>query len=152
MQDGPGRKIPRKVEAVSTLPAAETIAKLREAELGWHFVSAITANDDKVVELRKDYKAQGYRALGTEWMFVHNLEDIPVFASDPPVRELFSQAEVDAVPQGASHKRKLLPETRLYSIWSEERDCGWVTSMPHGRSAWVSSLYVHEEFRGRGYG
>jgi GNAT superfamily N-acetyltransferase len=37
-------------------------------------------------------------------------------------------------------------------VWDDTGDYGWVSSIPVGDKAWVSDLYVHEAFRGMGYG
>jgi GNAT superfamily N-acetyltransferase len=152
MRDPPGTKNPRKTEVVShALPPAETVRRIRSAGLGWHFICDVSDGQD-FAQVREAYKREGYRALGTEWLFTHDLRAIPVLESDPPVRLLESEAELAQVRQVARQKRKLMEGARLYSVFDQARDFGWVTSISSGPDAWTSDLFVHPEFRGQGYG
>ncbi len=102
--------------------------------------------------MREAYKREGYRALGTEWLFTHDLRDIPQFDCEPPVRRVHSVEEWRTVPQQAPQPRHFRSDTRGYCIWDESRDYGWVHSVPYGNDCWVSDLYVYADFRGQGYG
>lgn len=153
MKDGPGRKIPRKIEVAAVgFEPSEVLLKIRSLGIGWHFLCHVHELDEDFEEIRNTYKTGGYRAMSTEWLFVHDLYQVLHFDSVPPVLQLDNQPEVDAVPQRAKHKRKLIPGTRLYAAWDETTDYGWVESIPAGRNAWVANLYVHREARGSGYG
>lgn len=155
MRDAPGRRRPRKTEVIAWgRPPAETISAIREAELAWHFLCDIRPSTEILggEEVRSEYKQLGYRSLSTEWMFVHDLQNVPVIESEPPVRPVTSQAEADAIPQVARQRRNYMLGTRKFAIWDDTRDYGWVTSIPEGQDAWVQGLHVQEEFRRRRYG
>lgn len=153
MQDGPGRKEPRKIEAVScSLSPTEMVRGIGDLGLGWHFASKIHAPDADFKAIRQEFKSLGYRAVATEWMFTHSLADIPPVTSEPPPRMVITHAEADAIPQIAQHKRKVRDGVRLYGVWDKTRDYGWVQSVPFGEAAWVANLYVHKDARGRGFG
>jgi predicted GNAT family acetyltransferase len=153
LRDGPGRKEPRKIEIVaSDLSPRSVVEEVNEAKVGWHFLCHIHPSEAETKSIRESYKSLGYRAVSSEWMFVHDLQDIPVFDSEPPVRLVATQAELDQVPQVAKHKLKLMLNCRQFGVFDEERDYGWVRSIPIGRDAWVSNLYVHAAARGRGFG
>lgn len=156
MRDGPGKKgNPRKIEVVAcNLSPGETIRQVRELNLGWHFLCAAYASESDFAETRKECKAHGYRALGTEWYFVHNLDPtrVPILESDPPVRLVTSREQYATIQHRNRQPRAYRgDESRQYCIW-DDFDFGWVHSVPHGPDNWVSDLYVHQEFRGRGFG
>lgn len=153
MQDHPPRKKPRKIEVIATeIDPQEVLAQLERANLGWHFLCHIHTNDDDFDSIRSIYKSNGYRAVSREALFIHDLKEIPVFESDPPVIQLRDQEHLDSIPQQAQHKRHLLPDTRKFCAHDDVQDFGWVTSIPVGEDAWVAGLYVNEIDRKRGYG
>ncbi len=153
LQDGPGRKNPRKIEViVSELEPAEVVRRIKKTGLGWHFLCHIHADDAEFDVIRAAYKELGYRAMSTEWIFIHHLENIPHFTSDPPVRKVETIEQAKSIPQRASQRRKFRAESRLYAAWDDATDYGWVESVPFGEDAWVSGLYVFRDARGRGFG
>lgn len=160
LRDAPGRKNPRKIEVIAHgIEPAEVVRKIRESDIGWHFLCEVHVPNAPFDEIRGEYKAAGYRALGTEWLFAHDLGEIPVFESEPSVRRVTTVEESERLKL-ASGRRKILPQhlkgenqpQRLYAAMDEVRVCGWVSSIPVGRSAWVSDLYVFQEHRGKGFG
>jgi GNAT superfamily N-acetyltransferase len=152
MQDTPSRKDARKIEIVAhNLTPSQAVGIVAPWHLGRHFISHIHANEQQR-EIREEYKSLGYRVLATEWMFIHDLEDIPKFDCSPSVIEVPSQEFLDGVSQRAKQPRKYDADTRLFGIWNEEQDFGWVRSIPFGENAWVSALHVNEESRRNGYG
>ncbi len=153
MQDKPPRKNPRKIEIIACeLEPAVAVDRIQKLNLGWHFVCSIDPIEVNPTEVRDQYKALGYRAIATEWMFIHRLQSIPVFACDPPVQRVETQAQLNQIPQSARQKQRLPENGRLYMIWDEPRDIGRVQSIPVGQNAWVADLYVQAELRGQGYG
>lgn len=153
MQDDPPRKNPRKVEIMGCAVDPDEVSRtLRKASVGWHFYVDIVSTEVSLLERKKLFKAAGYRALGTEWVFVHDLRVIPEATSDPPVRLVQHQEQFRNLPQVAAQKRPYYPDVRQYCIWDERRTYGWVFSRPVGPDAWTGDLYVHEHVRGRGYG
>ncbi len=154
MRDGPGKKRdPRKIEVVACgLSPEEAISRTQAQNLGWHFLCHLYGDAAEAAEIRAAYKQLGYRALGTEWMFTHDLLNVPVFDSEPPVRRVEDEAMWLSIRQQASQPRPFRPETRGYCIWDGDRDYGWVHSVPLDNDAWVSDLYVYADSRGQGYG
>lgn len=153
LHDDPQRKDPRKTEVVTSGKAsASVVDEIQRAGLGWHFLCDIQGNGFDFEGRRSEYKALGYRAMTTEWMFVHDLIKVPEFDSSPPVRIVTSQAEANGIPQIAKHKLKLQPGSRDFWIWDERRDYGAVRSLDIGDCGWVQGLHVHRDVRRRGYG
>ena len=128
------------------------IREIQDSGIGWHFLCDIHSPQEDFTSRRAQYNELGYRALSTEWLFIHDMKDIPDFESDPQVRLVSDQDVLSHINQIASQPRKLQPGSRLYSAWDEGQDFGWVTSVPYRDSAWVANLYVHREFRGKGFG
>lgn len=160
MRDPPGAKYERKKElVVHGLSPEDAVSRIREADVGWHFVCHVHEPDGPFQELRAGYKEQGYRALATEWMFVHDLAHLPIPASTPLPRRVRSTEEAEFVRQAAGRKQILPVELstdpaplRLYAVLEGQEAKGWVRSVPVGDDAWVSNLYVLEPERGKGYG
>lgn len=153
MRDTPARKNERKIEVISHGVSPEKVVQtIQESELGWHFLCDIHDESEDYQAKRDHYKALGYRAMSTEWLFAHDMKNIPLFESDPPVRQILDQEMLKTINQVASQPQKVREGTRKFAVWDETRDYGWVTSIPFRDSAWVSDLYVHKELRGNGYG
>lgn len=153
MKDDPPRKKPRTAEVVAVNDdPARVISAITDQHVGWHFLSRIVGSEAEGKAVRGAYKQRGYRAHTTEWLFGHDLANLPILASTPPVVLVETEADLGRIPQRASHKRKLRPGTRLFCIYDEGQDHGWVRSVPVGSHAWVSDLYVRPESRGRGFG
>jgi GNAT superfamily N-acetyltransferase len=153
MQDSPARKSARKSEIVTHGIEPERVIQIvRKSGVGWHFLCDIHEPDADFTSIRSTYKSLGYRAISTEWLFVHNLQKIPKFESEPQAREIRDDATLDSIYQRAKQKRKILTDTQLFGVWDDQQDIGWVRSIPHGTAAWVSDLYVYESHRGMGYG
>lgn len=149
----PPRKDPRKIQVVSTgLAPEETVARIQRLNLGWHFVCEASPPGVDASVLRKAYRSLGYRALTTEWFFEHDMHDIPVFESEPKVRRVSTEDHWTTVPDWIGKKRRHYAEARLFGAWTATDDIGWVESVPVGSDAWVADLYVHQDFRRRGYG
>ncbi len=153
MQDAPGRKRgPRKIEVVARIPSPEdTVSQIRAVDLGWHFISYLHP-DSQLAEVKAEFKRLGYRAMSTEWLFVHDLDDIPQFHCDPPVRLIETAEQMAAIPQSVKQPRKFREGVRRYAVWDDKEDIGWVTSIPYNGNAWTAALYVHGKFRRQGYG
>ncbi len=153
MRDTPDRKNPRKIEVITTgLESNEVAARLSTMDIGWHFLCEIHPPEADFDGIRQAYKELGYKAVSTEWLFFHDLSEIPVFDCNPAVRLVEDQAMMDSIPMRGLQRRKLRPGTRHYSVWDGEQDFGWVYSVPVGENAWVSDLHVHEDQRSKGYG
>ena len=153
MQDTPARKNARKIEIVSHgMDPEKVVENISKIGVGWHFLCDIHYPDDGFDAIRTRYKALRYKALSTEWLFVHDLQNIPTIESVPPVRLVDDQATMDSIKMRGSQRRKLRPEARHYTIWDDNQDYGWVYSVPVGKNNWVADLRVHESERGKGYG
>lgn len=150
----------RKDEVIThSQPVEEIMRQIKEVGLGWHFLCCISPLGEPTEPIRDEMKARGYRKIGTEWMFVHDLQDIRRYESDPPVRRVREMAEVEAIK---AEKRRWPMRTedlphddapqRLYAALDDGRAYGWVSSIPVGKKAWVADLFVPARYRGRGFG
>jgi GNAT superfamily N-acetyltransferase len=160
LRDSPPRRRPRKLEIVAHgVEPAEVVRVVREAGLGWHFLCHLHEHDGEFAAVREGYKAEGYRALETEWMFARDLAGLPVLTSDPPVQRVRTDADAERLRR-TSRSRPILREhlaaepapQRLYAAMDERAVYGWVSSIPFGARAWVADLFVRPEHRGRGFG
>ena len=153
------RERKREVIAHDKSPA-EVVGMIREAALPWHFVCHLHSDDEDFEAVRDGYRARGYRALATEWMFVHDLAAIAAAASTPPVRRIRREEDAERIRRARRGRRAIRqedlaaerPRQRLYAAMDEREVYGWVSSIPVGRHAWVSDLLVRPEHRGRGLG
>lgn len=154
MKDGPGKKGPARKEEVMVVGGSprETVAKIAELNLGWHFLCAVDPPGCDERAICEAYKSLGYRKVGTEWVYVHDLREVPTATSHPPVRWIRDAETHASIRQMASQPRRFRTDGRMFCIWDEESDRGWVSSIPIGRNSVVSDLYVYEHFRSRGYG
>lgn len=150
MRDAPGRKRDsRKIEVVTYgKPPAEVREIVHRLDLGWHFVCDIHPPETDLEAVKAEFKRMGYRSVAHEGFFVHDLAQVPVFESAPPVRRV----ESEDVPDLGRRLKKRKPGDLVYGIWDKERALGWVESIPVESSAWVSDLRVRQSERGRGYG
>lgn len=150
MHDAPGRKRDhRKIEVINYQLSPEEAANLIIAkDLGWHFLCDIRPMDADFEEYKAQYKKLGYRLVGTEGFFVHDLGGIPHFESDPPVLPL-----TDRKAEGLSHRYgPKSVRSRLYAAWRPGQGLGRVESLSVGDNAWVADLFVEADQRGNGYG
>ena len=153
MRDDPPRKKERKIEIISHGVAPENaIETIKEAGIGWHFLCEIHHPEDDFQAIRDQYKALGYKALSTEWLFVHDLQDIQIHESTPPVRLVTDDEAMQEISRLRLKSRKLMPGTRQFATWDTTNYFGRVTSIPYNDSAWVADLYVEAQHRGKGYG
>lgn len=153
LHDSPPRKESRKEEvfAVDRAPQ-EVVEIIRQAGIGWHFVCDVTPNGADLKARKAAYKALGYRAMATEWVFSHDLREIPEFDCDPPARWVRTAEELAAIPRSGGHKLKWTEGFRQYAIWDADGAYGFGQSRPHDGCAYTADLHVPESHRGRGYG
>jgi GNAT superfamily N-acetyltransferase len=153
LADFPPRRNARKQEIFAVdLAPSEVVESLRQAGIGWHFLCDAASTGADLKQRKADYKALGYRAMATEWIFFHDLRDIPEFDCEPPVRRVRTAEEWGTIPQDTNQKRKLIEAFRQYSIWDEHGAYGWAESRPHGPYAYTADLHVRESQRGKGFG
>jgi len=153
MQDTPDRKKARKREVISISgDPVRTVERVAREGIGWHFVCEIHTPDVEFAQIREEYKRLGYRAISTEWLFVHPLADLPPRVQGIDVIKIESQEVMMGIPQTASQKRQLMEGTTKFAIHDGSQDLGWVTHIPMRGGDWVSSLWVRPEHRGQGLG
>lgn len=131
---------------------AEVVAGVGRAELGWHFLCDIRADDSSQEAIKAEYKRLGYRKVSTEWLFTHDLLEIPAFESEPPARLITEMPAV--VPPRTTYREfpQIRSDARLYCSWTDHEVFGSVYSVPFGKDSWVSDLFVYQQFRRSGYG
>ena len=151
---------PRKAEVIAhDTDPAQVVATVHDADPGWHFICHLHELDVPTRGIRDAYKALGYRALATEWMFAHDLAAIPALRSEPPVRRVRSGDDAERL-RALTRRRQIRPEDltadptpqRLYAAMDARDVYGWVSSVPVGKHAWVANLYVPAEHRGKRFG
>lgn len=153
MRDDPPRRRPRKSEVVvAGATPSEVVAVIEASDLGWHFIADIRPSECDSKEGDRAYGELGYRRLATEWLFSHDLREIPESECDPTVRLISTAEAFAAIPQRVSQPRKWRADARQYAAWDDERDYGWVMSRPTGADSWVEDLFVHADVRRRGFG
>ncbi len=155
------RRSPRKTEVFAAgLEPEEVAAVVRARVPEWHFVCHVHSPEDPFEPIRAGYKALGYRAVATEWVFDHALAEVPAFVSDPPVRRVRSLADALFLRTANRGRALIRPQDvlandapqRLFAVYDAEGAYGWVSSVPIGEQAWVANLYVPSEHRCRGFG
>lgn len=151
-EDAP-RKRPRKIEVIANnLEPIEVVNQVKIENLGWHFLCHLHPDESQFDEVRSKYKELGYKALSTEWMFFHDLKEIPNWQSEPPVQLIETPEHLATIKQIASQPIKFIPNRRTFCAYDETQDYGWVDDIPVNQDAWVSALFVHKESRGKGIG
>lgn len=152
MEDAP-RRNPRRIEVVGVeVPPEEVVETLNQAGIGRHFYCDVSASPENRFRRRDQFKAAGYRANTTEWVYAHRLAEIPVHRSRPAVCLARTEEDFDRVPQRSTQKRPWYGVGRQYTVSHPTRPVGFVRSVPVGEDAWVSDLFVHQEYRRQGYG
>lgn len=137
---------------------AEIDRIVRRHTRGGFVICAIRALDDPLERLRDGYKSIGYRLLGTEPLFTHDLRRIPTPKSPATIKRVLSHA--DAVVLGKAMRMKPLPTdeikhggpVRQYAALIDDEVVGWVSSVAAGKRAWCSNLFVRASLRRRGIG
>ena len=155
--DPPRKRDSRKVEIISFLSAAKTIEILSRQELGRYYVGVFTTNDQDKKETKAHFKANNFRLITTEQLFLNPLHELPPIDLDSKVESIKTQAELDEINAVTGYKRSLIPGTRKYCVVDRSpgagvKDMGWVTSVPVDGNAYVTSLWVDERVRRNGYG
>ncbi len=152
MKDDPPRPDARKTEIISVnLGADRAIELVGQHHEGWHFLCELHHASVDFKSVRATYKARGYRALSTEWLFVHDLSELP----PPPkhfVHKFDSKEEFEKLIQTVGQPRNFLEGTTKFAIHTGEQEIGFVTDVPCAPDAWVSDLWVRESERRKGYG
>ncbi|MCW5935809.1 MAG: GNAT family N-acetyltransferase [Fimbriimonadaceae bacterium] len=152
IQDATPRRNRRKAEVVAAeIDAADAVALCRRLNPGRHFLCHIDPTPSPLPSTKHAYKALGYRFLGTEGLFVHDLKNVPDLASDPPVRAYPEELARTLRCQG----KPGLPwvtGARHYAVVEGGEVLGRVRSVPVDHDSWVSDLVVVAERRGQGYG
>jgi len=155
MEDAPGRKQgPRKTEVVAVeLAPGQIVQALNHAGLGWHFVCDVFSDPAEQAARKAEFRRLGYRALATEWIFVHDLREMPdTPATEPEPRLVASAEEWARIPFPRSMRYPDGDGVRPYAIWTETEFFGRVCSRTFERTGYVSDLYVPAPHRRKGYG
>ena len=147
------RKRERKIEIIAHGASPTDIVKaVQETGVGRHFLCIMQGVNEDFQSIRKGYKNLSYRAVSTDWFFVHDLRDIPIFECNPPVRPVPDAETFEQLNQVASKPFHFSTNTLYFAIWDETQYYGHVRSIPYKESAWVSDLYVECVNRGKGFG
>lgn len=151
--DDPPRKRQRKAELFAVDPdPSQVVAATQRHALPWHFLCDATPPGVDIAGRKAAYRKLGYRAIGTEWIFAHDLADIGTAKCDPPVRRVASLDEWLAIPCSAPQRRPWMPEVRQYCLWDAADSFGWVYARAVGEFSYTGDLHVSPACRGKGYG
>ena len=163
MRDAPRRNAGdyRKEEWIAyRVPPREVDQQARQMTRGRFFVCALQVGDQSDGELRSQYKALGYRLLGTEALFVHRLARIPRLASSPIIIERMRTQDM-AERFGKATRTRPVPIEQLraadapfrqYLALDGDKLVGWVRSVNAGDSTWCADQLVRPSHRRRGIG
>jgi predicted N-acetyltransferase YhbS len=138
----------------------EVDQQARQMTRGRFFVCALQVGDQSDGELRSEYKALGYRLLGTEALFVHRLARIPRLARSAINIERMTTHEMAERFGKATRTRPVAVEQlraadapfRQYLALDGNKLVGWVRSVNAGDSTWCADLLVRPTHRRRGIG
>lgn len=151
LRDQGPKRAPRKSEVFTAGKApGEVLEQVRQQDLGWHFLCACHGPECESVAFRNELKEGGYRVAATEWIFVHDLEALPDFESEPAVVQYETQEAIDRIST-ARWKPIKVSNGQFYGL-ADPLIFGMVESMRMGNDAYVADLYVHKERRRQGYG
>jgi len=133
-------------------------SRARQGTRGRFFVGAVCELGQSMEELRDEYKALGYRLIGTEPLFVHPLRRIP--KAQAPVRlEQIKTKDLAERFGKATRTRPIAAEDlegqapfRQYVALDGDEIVGWVRSVVTGTSTWCSNMYVRPSHRRQGIG
>jgi GNAT superfamily N-acetyltransferase len=150
--DPPRMRDPRLSEILANgLSPEETVARVQKIDPGHHALCVHYPTDQSTKEVRKAYRALGYRAMRTEWLFTRDLENpIPHFTCNIPITQMPDAETLAQIPWDAPQRLRFRP--RHYILGDETQTCGWVHSIERGDRAWVADLHVREAHRSKGYG
>jgi GNAT superfamily N-acetyltransferase len=109
-------------------------------------------------EIRRKYKALGYRLLVTEPLMMHSLKRIPKFKPPAKVKiERVLTQELAGRVNEAARRRQILPQhlkddraLRQYAAIADGKIVGWVRSVEAGDGRWCSNMNVLPAYRRRG--
>ncbi|MBL8059339.1 MAG: GNAT family N-acetyltransferase [Chthonomonas sp.] len=151
LRDKGPKKEPRKSEVfVADLSPEDIVARVSRNDLGWHFLCACHGPESDEATFKNEVKKLGYRAAATEWIFTHDLAEIPTIESDPAVVHYETQEEIDKI--GDNRWKPIKVENGRFYGLADPLIFGMVESMRMGDDAYVADLYVRKERRGKGYG
>ncbi len=139
------------------IPAPEVAMILRRGPQERFALCVIHAIEENAETIKRAFKAEGFRLLRTEPIFVHALPESPSFKAAFEIRRIRTQDEADRIAK-ASRSRQILSQhlveaspLRLYAAWDGERPIGWVRSISTDfASTWISNLYVKTAYRRQG--
>lgn len=132
----------------------ETAKKLTR---GWYFVCPIYVDLEQLEADRATFRQLGYRLLGSEQLFVHDLRRIP--AADSPARIELLRSEEQAREYARFSRTKVIEREELDSgnfrqflARADGGIVGNVRSVTTGDGAWCSNLFVAKKWRRKGIG
>ena len=136
--------------------ASEIVRIVNERQRGAYTISVICGMDEPQGDLRKDFKALGYRFRSSEALMVHRLEQIPEVEAPADIQRV--QTEADALRLGlAMRARPLTAEElapasplRQYMAQVDGDVVGWVRSVAVEDAAYCADMYVRPAHRRRG--
>ena len=137
--------------------AAALDALARRHTRGRFKICVLLAGADADVSIRQEFRALGYRLMGTEAMMLHQLAPLAPLAEPFPIVRISSEEQANLLAQ-AARSRQILPEhlaadpapMRQYMALDGETPVGWVGSVVVEDCGWCTNMFVVPSHRRRG--
>lgn len=161
MRDAPRRNSEYRTEQwlvvdVSPADAHAVIVAHRRARYG---ICAFRSLDVPMEPIKLGFKELGYRFLGAELLFWHDLSTIPPLDPPLPIVRVTTADQAERLKRSAgrtqirvSDLEETPPRIRQYMAMDGDTPVGWVRSIVAADSGWCSNMYVRPEYRRRGLG
>jgi len=158
LRKNPAKERNREYVAFDTSPKEVVRHIKRDGPRGF-VVCAVHAGMVRDTKMEKAYKGLGMRYTLSEPFFVHRLNPVPRGNAPLPVRRV-KKIKVAQLIAKAARSRQIdendVPRddaaTRLYAAFEDAQPVGWVCSIRHKNTSWVSDLFVSNAHRGMGVG
>jgi GNAT superfamily N-acetyltransferase len=158
----PRKHAPRGTQFFSVdKPAELVIATIKSHARGSYSLWDAVSEEKALGPAKMSYKRAGFRALRTERIMAARIEGREVQPYECPckVKRVSTLLEIERI-KSVSGSRPLRPEhlesddspIRCYYASNFDGPIGWATSVRTGVNAYVSGMYVRENFRRQGIG
>ena len=158
-------EVPRKFDTrnsevvVLDLDPKEAAKQLRQLKCGRFYLAAMNRPGQDVNETKRAYKAEHFRLMRSEPMFVCRVGKHIKAPSECRMTRIVNQPDADRVAAAAGRpqiREKDMVEgapLRLFAAWEGDGPVAWVRSIrTNPTTSWVSNLYVKPTHRRMGIG
>ena len=120
-------------------------------------ICAFRTLDEPEEPIKAGFKGLGYRFLGSEFCFDHDLTQIPATECMYTVQQVTDQPMADQLNRATRARQIRLEDLaqdharlRQYMALDGADPVGWVRSIACGKSGWCSNMFVRAEYRRQG--